>query len=55
MKSTGEILISKLRFEAEGKKVDSLNNLRKSEKDAVKDALKELGRMLAEISYKKLD
>ncbi len=55
MKNTGEVTIGKLgSLKKEDTLVNSLGNLKTAEKESVKQALKELERMLAEISKSSL-
>jgi hypothetical protein len=52
MRNTGEIRIGKIGSSKQDTLVNSLGNLESVERESVKQALKELERMLAEISKK---
>ena len=53
MKSTSEIIIGIMKTNGKVPLVNSLGDLRPPEKESVKLALKELGTMLTELSYRK--
>lgn len=55
MKDTGEILNYIMRTKGKEPLVNSLDELRPLEKEPVKQALKKLGVMLTELSYKTPD
>ncbi len=54
MKNTGEILMGIMRSNKTDPYVNCLSELKAAEKESVKQALKALGQMLADLSYKKL-